>query len=224
MKRYLAFFGGVAAILLILGLNSACQSSGTPRAAVPEATEAGIAKSGAKLEHATFALGCFWHSEEICLEIKGVKDAAPGYSGGKEPNPDYETVGSGNTRYAESVDITYDPSIISYGKLLQVLFTEHDPTTPDMQYPDHGPQYRSVIFYRDASQQKQAEDYIALLAARKTFGAPIVTEVVPFTKFYQAEDYHLRYWRHHKNDGGYITSVTGAEIEKFRKDFPDLVK
>jgi peptide-methionine (S)-S-oxide reductase len=177
----------------------------------------------AKTEHATFAMGCFWHSEEMFLETKGVIDALPGYSGGTEKDPSYELVGSGDTRYAESVDITYDPSIISYGKLLQIFFSEHDPTTPNMQYPDIGPQYRSVIFYRNPDQKAQADRYIAQLASAKTFSKPIVTEVVAFDKFYRAEDYHLRYVRNHPNQP-YVAGVTKAEIEKFRRDFPDLVK
>ena len=225
MKNRTTLLSSLGATLLLLLINSACHSSSTSRASeiAPQSTT-DFAPSGAKLEHATFALGCFWHSEEIFLEIKGVVDAQPGYSGGSERDPDYETVSSGTTRFAESVDITYDPSVVSYGKLLQVLFTEHDPTTPNMSYPDQGPQYRSVIFYRNPSQKEQAEKYIATLTEKHTFNAPIVTEVVPFVKFYRAEDYHLRYWQHHKDDGGYITNVTGAEIMKFRKDFPELVK
>src|SRR5439155_14372684 len=100
-----------------------------------------------KLEHATFAMGCFWHSEEIFLEIKGVMNAEPGYSGGNEKNPSYESVSTGSTGYAESVNVTYDPSKVSFGKLLQVFFSEHDPTTLNRQDPDEGPQYRSAIFY-----------------------------------------------------------------------------
>src|SRR5436190_19802036 len=112
-------------------------------------------------EQATFAMGCFWHSEEIFLEIKGVSNAIPGYSGGSTKDPSYEEVCSGNTGNAEAVDITFDPSVISYEKLLEIFFAEHDPTTPDYAYPDRGTQYRSVIFYRNATQKKQAEDFIS---------------------------------------------------------------
>jgi len=176
------------------------------------------------MEKATFSMGCFWHSEEIFSELKGVKEAVPGYAGGTEKNPTYELVSSGTTRYAESVDITYDPSVITYGQLMQVFFTEHDPTTRDYSAPDEGPQYRSVIFYRNDDQKKQAEAYIAQLTASKRYKSPIVTQVTPYTNFYEAEDYHVHYYRLHKNDGGYITSVTGAEIEKFRRDFKPLLK
>jgi peptide-methionine (S)-S-oxide reductase len=175
-------------------------------------------------EHATFALGCFWHSEEIFLEIKGVKEALPGYSGGTAPDPSYEEVCTGSTGHAESVDVTFDPSVISYSKLLEVFFAEHDPTTPNYAAPDEGPQYRSVIFYRNDDQKKQAEGYIAKLTASHKFSNPIITQVTPFTKFYKAEDYHIRYYRNHPSGQSYIDHVTKPEVEKFRKDFPDLVK
>jgi peptide-methionine (S)-S-oxide reductase len=176
------------------------------------------------LEHATFAMGCFWHSEEIFLEVKGVKQALPGYSGGTEKNPSYEMVGTGSTRYAESVDITYDPSVITYGKLLEIFFAEHDPTTPNYAAPDEGPQYRSAIFYYNDVQKKAAEEYIAKLTASHKYIKPIITEVSPFTKFYKAEDYHIRYFRNHPSGQSYIDNVTKPEVEKFRRDFPELVQ
>ncbi|HET6401362.1 MAG TPA: peptide-methionine (S)-S-oxide reductase MsrA [Candidatus Kapabacteria bacterium] len=177
--------------------------------------------SDSTTQHATFAMGCFWHSEEIFLEIKGVKNALPGYCGGTEPNPSYSLVSTGTTRYAESVDVTFDPSQISYQKLLEVFFKEHDPTTKDRQGPDEGPQYRSVIFYHNAEQKQEAESYIHQIAGN--YSSPIVTELAPFSKFWRAEDYHLRYYRHHP-DQPYIASVTKPEVEKFRKDFPELLK
>ncbi|HZK76710.1 MAG TPA: peptide-methionine (S)-S-oxide reductase MsrA [Candidatus Kapabacteria bacterium] len=177
--------------------------------------------SDSTTQHATFAMGCFWHSEEIFLEIKGVKDAEPGYCGGTEPNPSYELVGSSSTRYAESVDVTFDPAQISYQKLLEVFFAEHDPTTVDRQGPDDGPQYRSAIFYHTAEQKQEAENYIRQIA--RNYTSPIVTELAPFSKFWRAEDYHLRYYRHHP-DEPYVASVTRPEVEKFRKDFPQLLK
>jgi peptide-methionine (S)-S-oxide reductase len=183
-----------------------------------------IEKTDSKnLEHATFALGCFWHSEEIFSEIKGVKEALPGYSGGTEKDPSYEMVGTGSTGYAESVDVTYDPTVISYQKLLEVFFAEHDPTTPNYAYPDEGPQYRSVIFYRNDSQKKDAEDFITKLTTSHKFSKPIITQVSPFTKFYKAEDYHIKYYKKHPSGQSYIDNVTKPEVEKFRKDFPELV-
>ena len=176
------------------------------------------------MQHATFGLGCFWHSEEMFSELNGVVQALPGYCGGTEKDPTYELVSTRTTRYAESVDIAFDPKVISYKQLLVVFFAEHDPTTPDYSAPDEGPEYRSVIFYHNAAQKKEVEEYIAKLKAEKKYEQPIITEVAPFSKFYRAEDYHIQYYRHHKNDGGYITSVTGREIKKFREDFKDWLK
>jgi len=192
-------------------LDPAVQLSPAPTAGQDDST----------LQHATFALGCFWHSQEIFLEIKGVKNALPGYAGGTEPDPSYEMVGSGSTRYAESVDVTFDPTQISYRKLLQVFFAEHDPTTPDRAGPDEGPQYRSAIFYHNAEQKQEAESYIREIAGK--YSSPIITQLAPFTSFVRAEDYHLRYFRNHP-DQPYIAGVTKPEVEKFRKDFPELVK
>jgi peptide-methionine (S)-S-oxide reductase len=175
------------------------------------------------LEHATFAMGCFWHSEEMFLELNGVQDAVPGYCGGTEKNPDYETVGSGSTGYAESVDVTYDPEIITYRQLLEIFFAEHDPTQLNRQGNDEGPQYRSAIFYRNAEQKKQVDDYIASLSGSHKFAKPIVTQVAPFSTFYRAEDYHIRYVRHHP-ENSYVAHVTVPELEKFRVDFQKLLK
>ena len=176
-----------------------------------------------KTEEATFAMGCFWHSEEIFLEIKGVIDAKPGYSGGTEKNPTYEQVSTGSTRYAESVNVTYDPATISYEQLLMVFFKEHDPTTPDFSYPDEGSQYRSMIFYHSPQQKVAAEKYIAELKKSGKYKKPIITQVEAFKQFHQAEAYHLRYFRNHP-DQPYIAGVTRPEVERFRKDFPALVK
>jgi peptide-methionine (S)-S-oxide reductase len=206
---------GYLALLPFLLLANACSSKSDGAKLVTEELDS------ATVQHATFAMGCFWHSEEIFLEIKGVKDAEPGYCGGTESNPSYELVGSGSTRYAESVDVAFDPTQISYRKLLEVFFAEHDPTTVDRQGPDEGPQYRSAIFYHTPEQKQEAESYIRQIAGK--YPSPIVTQIAPFSKFWRAEDYHLRYFRNHP-DQGYIASVTKPEVEKFRKDFPDLVK
>ena len=206
-------------VSLLVCVGAACQSM--PKNDTSNRIET---DNDSTVQHATFAMGCFWHSEEIFSEIKGVKEALPGYSGqDARKNPTYEEVSSGSTGYAESVDITYDPSQISYQKLLEVLFAEHDPTTPNAQYPDEGPQYRSAIFYRTADQKQQAEAYIAKLTAEHRFAAPVITQVAPFTAFYRAEDYHIHYCRNHP-DQPYIAHVTRPEVEKFRKDFPQLLK
>ncbi len=215
-KRF--FFITVLTAVIISGCNA--DKGEAKSTSVKEVTEE---TATATTETATFAMGCFWHSEEMFLEIKGVKDAKPGYCGGTQNDPSYESVSSGNTGYAESVNVTYDPSVISFQKLLEVFFAEHDPTTPNMQYPDEGPQYRSAVFYHSNAQKKQIDAYIKKLTDEHRYSKPIVTEVAPFKKFYQAEDYHLRYYRNHPTQS-YIAHVTEPEIQKFRKDFPDLVK
>jgi peptide-methionine (S)-S-oxide reductase len=218
IKKGMLFLTAALAVtvFVVIACNSSAKrestNGDTPSASQPE---------DSTLQHATFALGCFWHSEEIFLEIKGVKNAWPGYCGGTETDPSYEMVGSGETRYAESVEVEYDSTQISYQKLLEVFFEEHDPTTKDRQGPDEGPQYRSAIFYHTPEQKQEAEAYIAQISGK--YSSPIVTQVAPFTAFHRAEDYHLRFYRNHP-DQGYIVAVTKPEVEKFQKDFPELVK
>jgi peptide-methionine (S)-S-oxide reductase len=214
MKLYISLF---VALVLIIG-GSSCRSD-----AKGDTSKLLETSSDSSLQHATFAMGCFWHSEEIFLETKGVKEALPGYCGGTTANPSYDDVGSGTTGHAESVDIAFDPREISYDKLLEVFFAEHDPTTLNRQGPDEGSQYRSAVFYHNADQKRAVEAYIAKLKASHRYSNPIVTEIAPFSKFYRAEDYHLRYFRKHP-DQPYVAAVTTREVQKFRKDFPDLVK
>ena|ERR1017187_6849401 len=223
MKKLLVALTIVVSGLALFGTSS-CKSI-TKNDSAQKDSEAQVADTSSypALDHATFAMGCFWHSEEIFLEIKGVKNALPGYCGGTEANPTYDLVGSSTTRYAESVDVAYDPSQVSYTKLLEVFFAEHDPTTADRQGPDEGPQYRSAIFYHNGEQMQEAEAYIARLNAEHKYSSPIVTQVAPLTKFWRAEDYHLRYYRNHP-DQGYIAAVTRPEVEKFQRNFPELVK
>lgn len=217
MKRRLATIGLVAFVVMVLMFRM-CRP--IPRAHGEEPLRL---VEDSTLQHATFAMGCFWHSEEIFLELKGVKEALPGYCGGTEPNPSYDMVGSGTTRYAESVDVAFDPHEISYEKLLEVFFAEHDPTIRDRQGNDEGPQYRSAIFYRNPDQRQAATAYVAHLAFEHRYASPIVTEVSSFRQFYRAEDYHLRYFQKHPGQP-YIEAVTRPEVEKFRRDFPALLK
>jgi peptide-methionine (S)-S-oxide reductase len=223
MKKLIGALAIIISGLTVFGTSS-CKSIAKDGSAQKDgAAQVADTSSNPNLHHATFAMGCFWHSEEIFLEIKGVTNALPGYCGGTEANPSYELVGSSSTRYAESVDVAYDSSQISYAKLLEVFFAEHDPTTADRQGPDEGPQYRSAIFYHNDEQKQEAEAYIAKLNAEHKYPSPIVTQLAPFSKFNRAEDYHLRYYRNHP-DQGYIAAVTRPEVEKFQRDFPELVK
>ena len=177
---------------------------------------------GAK-EVATFGGGCFWCVETIFSELRGVEKVESGYSGGTTPNPSYEEVCSDTTGHAETVQVTYDPALISYRQLLQVFLTVHDPTTLNRQGADVGTQYRSVIFYHDQAQKDVAEQVIRETNETKMWGKPIVTEVSPFTVFYKAEDYHQEYYK--KNPWqGYCTVVIAPKVAKFRKKYQEMLK
>jgi peptide-methionine (S)-S-oxide reductase len=174
-------------------------------------------------ETATLAGGCFWCLEAVYLELKGVERVVSGYAGGRVPNPSYELVCSGTTGHAEVVQITFDPAVISFGELLDVFFTIHDPTTLNQQGPDHGTQYRSAIFYHSAEQKAEAERKIAALTAEQLWDDPIVTEVVPLDAFYPAEAYHQDYYR--RNPGqGYCRVVIAPKVSKARKLFLEKLK
>jgi len=172
---------------------------------------------------ATFAAGCFWSMEAIFKQLKGVDHVEPGYAGGNLANPSYEQVETGSTGHAESVNILFDPKVISYRQLLQVLLTVRDPTTLDQQGNDSGPQYRSVIFYRNAAQKQVAEAAIREVGASHVWPDPIVTKVEPFTHFYRAEDYHLDYYNLHP-DQPYCQFVIAPEIAKFQAEYKCLLK
>ncbi|MFN7990927.1 MAG: peptide-methionine (S)-S-oxide reductase MsrA [Candidatus Micrarchaeia archaeon] len=148
-------------------------------------------RSEQKLETATFAEGCFWGVQDLFDRIKGVKESMAGYTGGKTENPTYKDVCTDLTGHAEAVQLKFDPKVITYEKLLEVFFNSHDPTTLDRQGPDEGNQYRSAIFYHNAEQKKLAEK--AKERFQKEYDRPIVTEIVPASKFYNAEEYHQKY-------------------------------
>ena len=172
---------------------------------------------------ATFGGGCFWCTEAIFKELKGVEKIVSGYSGGKIKDPAYHEVSEGTTGHAESIQITFDPKIISFKELLEVFFLTHNPTTPDRQGNDIGPQYRSVIFYHDAEQKKSAEKVKRKLEGEKVYDSPIVTELIPFENFYPAESYHQDYFV--KNpDQPYCQFVISPKLAKFRQKFSSLLK
>jgi peptide-methionine (S)-S-oxide reductase len=171
-------------------------------------------------ETAVFAGGCFWGIEAVFEHVKGVKSAVSGYAGGNVVNPSYEQVSTGDTGHAESVQVIYDPSQVSYGKLLQIFFSvAHDPTQLNRQGPDHGTQYRSAIFYDTPQQQQVAESYIKQLTAAKTFSRPIVTQVAKLRAFYPAEAYHQDYLVHHPNQL-YIVINDQPKVAALKKQFP----
>jgi peptide-methionine (S)-S-oxide reductase len=171
---------------------------------------------------ATLAGGCFWCTEAVFDRLKGVRDVVSGYTGGTVPNPDYRLVCTGTTGHAEAVQITFDPAVITYKQLLEIFFTVHDPTTLNRQGADVGTQYRSAIFYHDEEQRVTADQVIKALTQDKLWDAPIVTEVVPFTAFYPAEDYHQEYFENNPGQP-YCRVVIAPKVAKFREHYRDLL-
>ena len=167
---------------------------------------------------ATFAEGCFWHTEIVFQSLAGVRDAVSGYAGGTDTNPDYEKVSSGETGHAETVQVFYDPSKISFETLVKAFFASHDPTEVNRQGNDVGTQYRSIAFYRNEKEKQIIEAEIKRLTDEKKYSGKIVTEVKPYTKFYPAEDYHQEYILHHP-DNPYVQNVSIPDYERFRNSF-----
>jgi peptide-methionine (S)-S-oxide reductase len=211
---------GAAALGLVIA-TAACNATSAPVTLPAPATDVSASKSG--LQTAVFAGGCFWGVEAVFRHVKGVSTAVSGYAGGgKSGVPSYETVSSGATGHAESVEVTYDPTKVTYGQLLRVFFSvAHDPTQLNRQGPDHGTQYRSAIFFVDDEQKRVAQAYIDQLTAAKTFASPIVTQVAPLPAFYKAEDYHQNYLALHPNQP-YIVFNDLPKIAALKKQFPDL--
>ena len=178
-------------------------------------------EAGSKI--AVFAGGCFWCTEAIFNELKGVQQVVSGYTGGKVVNPTYEQVCSGKTGHAECTQIFYDPKQISFAELLEVFWMTHDPTTLNQQGADVGTQYRSAIFYTDEDQRQEALAYKAKLEKEKIWNDPIVTEITRFEKFYPAEKYHQEYYASNPNQG-YCRIVITPKFEKFKKIFADKLK
>ena len=203
-KWILAFFLAVAVLFGIKTADSLAQKA-----------------SGDK-DTAVFSGGCFWGVDAVFKHVKGVTKVVSGYAGGAANTAQYETVSTGTTGHAESVQVTYDPSKVSYDDLLKVFFfVAHDPTELNRQGPDSGTQYRSSIFYENDAQKKMAVDYIAQLDQKRAFSKPIVTKVVPFTGFYPAEAYHQNYLELHP-DQPYIVFNDLPKLDQFQKDLPGL--
>jgi peptide-methionine (S)-S-oxide reductase len=167
---------------------------------------------------ATLAGGCFWCLEAVYDQLRGVEDVVSGYSGGRVRNPSYREVCTGTTGHAEVVQVTFDPTVISFREILEVFFTIHDPTTLNRQGADVGTQYRSAIFCHSPEQKLTAEQIIREIDAAKIWPAPIVTELAPFGAFYPAEDYHQEYFARNPTQG-YCTVVIAPKVAKFRKQY-----
>jgi len=177
----------------------------------------------ANMDTATFGNGCFWCTEAIFQNLKGVYSAVSGYSGGHVKNPSYKDVCSGTTGHAEVLQIVYDPAVITFDELLEVFWKTHVPTTLNRQGNDIGTQYRSVIFYHNEKQKELAEKYKKELDASGAWSEPIVTEISPFTAFFRAENYHQDYYSLHGTEP-YCTYVIQPKVEKFKKVFKDKLK
>ncbi len=175
------------------------------------------------MQTATLAGGCFWCIEAVFKKLKGVEQVISGYSGGSTDNPHYDNVSLGNTGHAESVQITFDPTTISYSTLLDVFWHLHDPTTLNRQGADIGSQYRSVIFYHNDEQKRIAEESKEALIKAKTYHDPIVTQIVPFEKFFKAEDYHQDYYTTN-NSNPYCRVVIDPKITKLYQNFKPIIK
>jgi peptide-methionine (S)-S-oxide reductase len=174
-------------------------------------------------EVATLGGGCFWCTEAVFSELRGVEKVEPGYAGGTTANPTYEQVCSGRTGHAEVVQVTFDPRVLTFHDLLTIFFTVHDPTTLNRQGADVGTQYRSVVLYHDERQKATAEQVVRELEEEKLWRRKLVTQLVPFSVFYPAEEYHHDYFRRNPS-GGYCQFVIAPKVAKFRSKFAERLK
>ena len=213
------------ASLSVLALTFACGPQPPAEAQKPPRSTAGFAPANLTgLALATFAGGCFWAQEEAFEQVKGVKQVVSGYAGGTKANPTYEEVAQQTTGHTETVQVYFDPKVISYQQLADIFFTaSHDPTQLNRQGPDAGPEYRSAAFYRTPDEKKILEATIGRVNASKAYSGKVVTQVLPFQKFWPAEDYHQGYYRLHP-ENPYIGHVSAAKVEHVRKAFPQVIK
>jgi peptide-methionine (S)-S-oxide reductase len=217
LKVSLLVVAGLGAFLYALGWKPASGAATLPDPKVDESLAATRGR-----ETVVFAGGCFWGIQAVFEHVKGVTKATAGYSGGTVKNPGYEEVSSGTTGHAESVEVVYDPSKITFGQLLKIFFSvAHDPTQLNRQGPDSGTQYRSAIFYQTADQQRIAKAYVDQLGEAKTFSNPIVTQIVAYQAFYRAEDYHQDYAVHNP-ENPYIMINDLPKVSNLKKQYPGL--
>jgi peptide-methionine (S)-S-oxide reductase len=221
----------VVALVFAFAMTQSSRSDASPsskseaKAAVAPRKEQPVyaQKAPKGMKMITLAGGCFWSMEAIYQRLKGVQSAEPGYAGGTVKNPTYEQVGRGDTGHAESVNIIYDPKVISYGELTEVLLTVLDPTTLNQQGADMGTNYRSVIFYRNDEEKKIAQETVKKVADSGIWKAPIVTQIAPLKAFYPAEEYHHNYYDTH-SDLGYCQAVIVPKLEKLNEHFASKMK
>ena len=214
----------ISSALLLSGTILACNKTAASVTAIPDATLDETLRSTTQKQTIVLAGGCFWGVEAVFEHVKGVTDVRSGYAGGKGSTASYEEVSTGTTGHAESVQITYDLSKITYGKLLKVFFAvAHDPTEVNRQGPDSGTQYRSAIFYSTDEQKRIAQAYIDQLNKAKVFRRPLATQLSALESFHEAESYHQNYLANHPNEP-YIVYNDLPKLENLRKEFPELYK
>jgi len=212
----------ISAFLFFALLTTSCNSKN--KQTINKTTEKAIPQQDlSKYETAYFASGCFWCVEAVFESVKGVQEVISGYAGGKEKNPTYEQVSYGRTTHAEAVKVYYDPKVISFETLVKVYFGSHDPTTVNGQGPDMGKHYRSIAFYKNDTEKKIIENYMAKLKADKVYSKPLATEVTKYSIFYDAEDYHQDYEKNNPNNG-YIKNVSVPRLMRFQSKYPELLK
>ncbi len=216
MNRHL-LLGPVLIVLSLVG----CAQDKQAKKITSDSKKSSIKSSN--MDTITFGSGCFWCTEAIFQQMKGVEQVVSGYSGGHVVNPTYEQICEKNTGHAEVCQLVYDPAVVSIPELLEVFWQTHDPTTLNRQGNDVGPQYRSVVFYHSEEQRKTAEEYKAALDASGAFPRPIVTTVEPLKNFYRAEEYHQNYYRNNPSQA-YCYFVIRPKLEKFEKVFKDKKK
>lgn len=202
-------------VITAIAFFAGCASSQNNGIKIPEGIKQ---KPVGKEAVAYFSEGCFWHTEIVFQSLEGVRDAISGYAGGTDTNPGYERVSSGETGHAETVQVFYDPSKISFETLVKAFFASHDPTQLNRQGNDEGTQYRSLAFYSNENERQIIESELKKVAESKKYSGKIVTEVKSFGKFYPAEDYHQEYILHHPNQP-YVASVSIPDYLRFRKEF-----
>ncbi|MEO6960895.1 MAG: peptide-methionine (S)-S-oxide reductase MsrA [Puia sp.] len=211
MKVFLSFF---LVLGLLAGVKSYGQSHQKPSDYKPP-------KDLSKYSEATFASGCFWCMEAVFESVKGVQEAVSGFAGGKERNPTYDQVSDEKTGHAETVQVYYDPAVVSYATLVKVYFGSQNPTQVNGQGPDEGSSYRSIIFYRTPEEKMMAERYKAEI--QKNYTKPVAAQIVPFEKFWPAEKYHQDYIKRHPNEP-YVLNESIPRIRRFQQKFPELIK
>ena len=217
MKMHTSILSG---ILLLLSLGSCAQKRHTAPTAPNKASTTDLSV----YKQATFAAGCFWHEEALFESVKGVKEAVSGYAGGTTRNPSYEDVSTGTTGHSESVTVYYDSTQITYPQLLKVYFeAQEDPTQVNGQGPDNGTEYRTIAFYRNDAEKAMIEKYISDMNHSGKYKQPISTEVMPYTTFWKAEDYHQDYIQHNPNNP-YVQGVSIPAIKRFQQECPAMIK